>query len=131
MCELPSAKTPTHAKAFIRMGSQKKTVAEVIETTHRGWLCEADSRIVGFAMANGETGELSVIAVLPEYEMQGIGSKLLLLAEGWLSSVGWKEIWLWTSLDTRLKAYSFYRNRGWTDAEIQTNKRFMKKRVRD
>ena len=82
-------------------------------------------------MANGETGELSVIAVLPEYEMQGIGSKLLLLAEDWLSSVGWKEIWLWTSLDTRLKAYSFYRNRGWTDAEIQTNKRFMKKRVRD
>lgn len=97
MCELPSAKTPTHAKAFIRMGSQKKTVAEVIETTHRGWLCEADSRIVGFAMANGETGELSIIAVLPEYEMQGIGSKLLLLAEGWLSSVGWRPPWILAS----------------------------------
>jgi ribosomal protein S18 acetylase RimI-like enzyme len=36
-------------------------------------------------MANGKTGEFWVIAVLPDYEMRGIGSKLLLLAEDWLS----------------------------------------------
>jgi len=57
---------------------------------HCGWLCEADSKIVGFAMANGTTGEFWVIAVLPEYEGQGIGSKLLRLAEDWLWSVAWK-----------------------------------------
>jgi ribosomal protein S18 acetylase RimI-like enzyme len=114
-----------------RDGITEETVAEMIGTTHRGWLCEANSKIVGFAMANGTTGEFSVMAVLPEYEVQGIGSKLLLLAEAWLWAMGWEEIWLQTSLNTRLKAYSFYRNRGWTDAEIRTNQRIMKKRRRD
>jgi ribosomal protein S18 acetylase RimI-like enzyme len=118
-------------EGLYRDGITEETVAEIIGTTQRGWLCETDSRIVGFAMANGTTGEFSVIAVLPEYEVQGIGSKLLLLAEAWLWAMGWEEIWLQTSLDTRLKAYSFYRNRGWTDAEIRTNQRIMKKRRGD
>jgi GNAT superfamily N-acetyltransferase len=117
-------------EGLYRDGITEKTVAELIGTTHCGWLCEVDSKIVGFAMANGRTGEFWVIAVLPEYEMRGIGSKLLLLAEDWLRSIGWEEIWLWTSLDTNLKAYAFYRNRGWTDAEIRTNQRIMKKRIR-
>jgi GNAT superfamily N-acetyltransferase len=76
-------------------------------------------------MANGKTGEFWVIAVLPDYEMRGIGSKLLLLAEDWLRSIGWEEIWLWTAFDTNLKAYSFYRNRGWTDSEILRNQRLV------
>ena len=101
----------------------------MIGATHGGWLCEVDSKTVGFAMTNGRTGEFWVIAVLPEYEMRGIGSKLPLLAEDWLRSIGWEEIWLWTSLDTNLKAYSFYRNRGWMDAEIRSDQRFMKKRI--
>jgi GNAT superfamily N-acetyltransferase len=116
-------------EALYRDGITEATVAHMIGTTHCGWLCEVDSKIVGFAMANGRTGEFWVIAVLPEYEMRGIGSKLLLLAEDWLRSIGWKEIWLWTSLDTKLKAYSFYRNRGWTDSEIRTGQRVIKKRI--
>ena len=39
----------------------------------------------------------------------------------------WKEIWLWTSLDTQLRAYSFYKKHGWFDAEVRTNQRIMKK----
>ena len=118
-------------EGLYRDGITEESVAQMIGTTHCGWLCETDSKIAGFAMANGTTGEFWVIAVLPEYEMRGIGSKLLLLAEDWLRSIGWEEIWLWTSLDTNLKAYSFYRNRGWTDAEIRTNQRLMKKRIRE
>ena len=63
----------------------------------------------------------------PEYERRGIGSRLLNLAENWLWEIGWKEIWLWTSLDTRLRAYSFYKKHGWIDAEVPTNRRMMKK----
>ena len=114
-----------------RDGITEKVVAGMIGTTHRGWLCEAGSKIVGFAMANGATGEFWVIAVLPEYEGQGIGSKLVRLAEDWLWSVGWKEIWLWTSIDTGLRAYSFYRKGGWIDAEIRANQRIMKKFLQD
>ena len=110
-----------------RDGITEKAVAEMIASTHRGWLCEVDSKIVGFAMANGATGEFWVIAVLPEYEGRGIGSKLLRLAEDWLGTMGWKELWLWTSLDTSLRAYSFYRKAGWIDAEIRADQRIMKK----
>ena len=74
-------------------------------------------------MGNRETGEFWVIAVLPEYEGRGIGSKLLNLAESWLWATGWKEIWLWISLDTQLRAYSFYSKHGWFDAEVRTNQR--------
>ncbi|MGA8657759.1 MAG: GNAT family N-acetyltransferase [Chthoniobacterales bacterium] len=104
-------------------GITETTVADMLRSTHRGWLCERDSTVVGFTMANGKTGELWVVAVLPEYEGRGIGSKLLSLAENWLWSIGWKEIWLWTSLDTGLRAYSFYRKHGWIDSEIRKNQR--------
>ncbi|HXL27566.1 MAG TPA: GNAT family N-acetyltransferase [Chthoniobacterales bacterium] len=87
----------------------------------------AARKVVGFAMGNRETGEFWVIAVLPEFEGRGIGSKLLNLAESWLWATGWKEIWLWTSLDTQLRAYSFYKKHGWFDAEVRTNQRIMKK----
>jgi ribosomal protein S18 acetylase RimI-like enzyme len=91
-----------------RGGITEESVAAMLSTTHRGWLCERNLQIVGFAMANGATGEFWVIAVLPEYEGRGIGSKLLQLAENWLWSIGWQEIWLWTSLETSLRAYSSF-----------------------
>jgi GNAT superfamily N-acetyltransferase len=118
-------------EGLYRDGITEQAVAEMIGTTHRGWLCEVDSKIVGFAMANGATGEFWVIAVLPEYEGCGIGSKLLRLAEDWFWTMGWKELWLWTSLDTSLRAYSFYRKAGWIDAEIRANQRIMKKFLQD
>jgi N-acetylglutamate synthase-like GNAT family acetyltransferase len=71
--------------------------------------------------------EFWVIAVLPEYEGRGIGSKLLNLAENWLWEIGWKEIWLWTSPDSRLRAYSFYKKHGWVDAEVRRNRRILEK----
>ena len=96
-------------EGLYRDGITEESVAQMIGTTHCGWLCETDSKIAGFAMANGTTGEFWVIAVLPEYEMRGIGSKLLLLAEDWLRSIGWKRYgfgprWIQTSKPTRFIA---------------------------
>jgi GNAT superfamily N-acetyltransferase len=125
-------RTAVRENAYTREGLYSEGITEpavenMLRTSHRGWLCECDSEVVGFAMANRETAEFWVIAVLPEYERRGIGSKLLNLAENWLWEIAWKEIWLWTSLDTRLRAYSFYKKHGWIDAEVQTNRRMMKK----
>jgi GNAT superfamily N-acetyltransferase len=108
-------------------GITENAVEEMLRTSHCGWLCECDAKVVGFAMANRENAEFWVIAVLPEYEGRGIGSKLLNFAESWLWEIGWQEIWLWTSLDTRLRAYSFYKRHGWVDAEVRANQRIMKK----
>jgi hypothetical protein len=50
------------------LGITEESVAVMLGSTHRGWLCEADDQIVGFAMGNRDNGEIWVIAILPEYE---------------------------------------------------------------
>ena len=107
------------------LGITGTSVREMIRTTHKGWLCEACGRVVGFAMGNGATGEMWVIAVLPEFEGRGIGRRLLELVEEWLWSVGWNEAWLTTDTDTGLRAYGFYRKHGWVDREIKGGDRYM------
>ena len=71
-----------------RLGITADVVAEKPRTTHRGWLCEDGKRIVGFAIGDGTSGELWVIAVLPEFEGRGVGSRLLNRVEEWLWSLG-------------------------------------------
>jgi ribosomal protein S18 acetylase RimI-like enzyme len=110
------------------LGITEESVRGMMETTHRGWLCAVDGETIGFAMGNGNTGEMWVVAVLPEFEGRGIGAKLMTLVEDWLFSLGWEELWLTTDVDTRLRAYGFYKKYGWMDFEIKDGLRYMKKR---
>jgi ribosomal protein S18 acetylase RimI-like enzyme len=68
-----------------------------------------------------------VIAVLPGHIGRGIGGALLEKAEAWLFSEGCSELWLTTDLDTRLRAYLFYKKHGWRDWKIENGLRYMKK----
>ncbi len=111
------------------LGITVSSVSAMIDTTHRGWLCEDDNKVVGFAMGNRKSGEMWVIAVLPEYEGRGIGSQLLAFVEDWLWSEGWREIWLTTDVNPTLRAYGFYRNQGWLDHEIRDDVRYMRKAI--
>jgi len=110
------------------LGITPESVARQLATTHRGWLCEEEGRIAGFAIGDGATGELWVIAVLPEFEGRGIGSRLLSLVEEWLWSLAWKEIWLWTSADERLRAFAFYTAQGWCKHELKDGNLYLRKR---
>jgi GNAT superfamily N-acetyltransferase len=64
-------------------------------------------------MGDSTNAELTVIAVLPDYEGRGIGKRLLSEVENWLFSLGHKELWLVTTPDPDLRAYNFYVKRGW------------------
>jgi GNAT superfamily N-acetyltransferase len=110
-----------------RLGITEASVTDMIKTTHRGWLCEVDKQVIGFAIGNRKNGEMWVIAVLPEYEGKGVGKELLIRVEDWLWSEGWNEIWLTTGIDPSLRAYRFYRSQGWIDYEIRDGLRYMKK----
>ena len=103
----------------------------MLQESHRGWLCESDSRVVGFAMGNKSNGEMWVIAVLKEYEGHGVGKRLLSLVEDWLFTEGWKEMWLTTDPDETIRAVGFYRHLGWTDWKMEPGgDRFMKKTMK-
>jgi ribosomal protein S18 acetylase RimI-like enzyme len=108
-----------------RLGIDPQSVTESLGQSTRGWLCEESGRVVAFSMADRATAEFLVIAVLPEYERRGIGGKLMDVAEEWLAASGCKRAWLTTDLDTTLRAYGFYRKRGWTDWKIERGLRWM------
>jgi ribosomal protein S18 acetylase RimI-like enzyme len=108
-----------------RLGINPQSVTESLGQSTKGWVCDDSGRVVAFSMADRATGEFLVIAVLPEYEGEGIGGRLMTLAEEWLAASGCKRAWLTTDLDATLRAYGFYRKRGWTDWKIERGLRWM------
>jgi ribosomal protein S18 acetylase RimI-like enzyme len=108
------------------LGITPASVAGWLESSTGGWLCEdLEKKVVGFCMADGSTGELLVIALLPEFEGQGIGGRLMQHAEEFLAASGNTKAWLTTDLDVSLRAYGFYRRRGWTDWKLERGMRWM------
>jgi len=111
------------------LGITEESVKTRLRGSFGGWLCEADNQVVGFAMGDRSTGELWVIAVLPAYLGQRIGSALMRRVEVWLQANGCSQLWLTTDIDTRLRAYAFYREHGWRDDRIERGLRYMAKDV--
>jgi ribosomal protein S18 acetylase RimI-like enzyme len=109
------------------IGITEESVAANLCKAHRGWVCELDGKIAGFVIGDCSTGELWVIAVLPEFEGQGVGSRLLITVETWLYSAGCREFWLRTSADQRKRAFGFYTSHGWQVSAIDGGVVYMKK----
>jgi ribosomal protein S18 acetylase RimI-like enzyme len=109
------------------LGINENSVREKLLSSHQGWLCEEQGSVVGFAMGDRSSGEMVVIAVLPTHIRRGIGGALLEQVETWLFSEGCSSLWLTTDVDTRLRAYSFYKEHGWRDWKIENGLRYMKK----
>lgn len=113
-----------------KRGISYHSVKLKLQTTYKGWLCEINKKVVGFVIADKETGEIWVIAVLPEYINKGIGSTLLKLSEEWLISNGIKKFWLITDPNKKLRAYSFYLKNGWTETKTENGILYMEKIVK-
>jgi GNAT superfamily N-acetyltransferase len=79
----------------------------------KGWLCLHEGAPIAFCNGDAETGEVLVLAVLPEYEGRGIGRRLLFQVTNWLRSAGCTRIWLAANPDPATRAYGFYRSQGW------------------
>ncbi|HUC80899.1 MAG TPA: GNAT family N-acetyltransferase [Flavisolibacter sp.] len=80
----------------------------------KGWICEADSKIVGFAIADVQSANIWALFLLPAYEGKGIGRKLHGLMLDWYFSQTDKTVWLSTAPHSR--AERFYRKAGWQEA---------------
>jgi ribosomal protein S18 acetylase RimI-like enzyme len=53
-----------------------KDCEEFISVRGKGWVCEIDQQIVGFAIADLKEKNIWALFVDPEYERKGIGQKL-------------------------------------------------------
>ena len=94
-------------------GITPASLAEAMAQDVKGWLCEEQSLVVGFAMGDRSNGEVQVVAVRPGFEGRGIGKRLLGLVETWLYEAGHREIWLLSNPDSSVRAHGFYRRLGW------------------
>lgn len=80
----------------------------------KGWVCEKDDKIVGFAIVDLFDHNVWALFVHPEFENKGIGKKLHDIMLDWYFTKTDLTIWLGTAPNTR--AEKFYRKAGWKEA---------------
>jgi GNAT superfamily N-acetyltransferase len=78
-----------------------------------GDVCVVDGEIVGFCFGVRETGEIQVLAVLPDFENCGVGRELLNRTSKELAKLGHARLFLGCSPDPASRSYGFYRHLGW------------------
>ena len=78
-----------------------------------GDVCVVDGEIVGFCFGVRETGEIQVLAVLPDFENCGVGRELLDRTSKELAKLGHARLFLGCSPDPASRSYGFYRHLGW------------------
>lgn len=85
--------------------------ADYLDALGRGWVCERDGAIAGFAYADRAHGSIWALFIDPAHEGFGIGRHLLALATGYLFEQGHAKVVLTTGPGTR--ADRFYMAQGW------------------
>jgi GNAT superfamily N-acetyltransferase len=82
----------------------------------KGWACEIDDRIVGFAIVDMVDNNVWALFVDPAFEAQGIGKKLHDSMLDWYFTQTNTNLWLGTAPNTR--AEKFYRTKGWREVGV-------------
>ncbi len=78
-----------------------------------GWVARSGGLIVGYCFGAAETGEVVVLALLPQEEGRGLGKRLLQLVIDDLRSQGHGRLFLGCASDPAVRSYGFYRHLGW------------------
>lgn len=90
---------------------------EFITQRGKGWVCEIDNLIVGFAIVDLKENNIWALFLNPAFEKKGIGQQLQKLMLDWYFAQTKTTVWLGTEFNTR--AEYFYRKSGWI--EVGTN----------
>ena len=89
-------------------------------TTHgKGWICEIDDTLVGFAIIDTADNNIWALFVHPGFEKKGVGRKLQEIMLNWFFNQSDKPLWLGTAPGTR--AEHFYRSSGWKNIGLRKN----------
>lgn len=105
---------PISREQLAAMGiTHASTAASLRSGSMKGWVCTDGPEVIGFCSVDLASGEVLVLAVLPDYEGKGVGKGLLSRAVEWLRSRGVERIWLAASPDPSGRAHGFYRSQGW------------------
>ena len=90
-----------------------KDCKEFIAVRGKGWVCEIDGQIVGFAIADLKENNIWALFLDPKFERKGIGQALHKTMLDWYFTKTKDKVWLGTAFNTR--AEQFYKKAGWTE----------------
>ena len=93
---------------------------EFITVRGKGWVCEIDNTIVGFAIADLKDDNIWALFLDPDFERKGIGQRLHKMMLDWYFAQTKNKVWLGTAFNTR--AEKFYRKAGWTEVGLHGTK---------
>lgn len=82
----------------------------------KGWVCEVEGKIVGFAIADLVDHNVWALFIQPGFDKKGIGRRLHDDMLDWYFQQTTQTIWLSTSPGTR--AETFYRKAGWKETGV-------------
>ena len=88
-------------------------VENYIHRRGKGWVCEIDNSIVGFAIVSITDHNVWALFIQPGFDKKGIGKKLHDIMMNWYFGQTSATIWLGTAPGTR--AESFYLKAGWKE----------------
>lgn len=95
-----------------------KDCEEFLMVRGKGWVCEIDNIIVGFAIADLKENNIWALFIHPDFEGKGVGKKLHDIMLNWYFMQNKEEVWLGTEPGT--KAEKFYRKLGWRETGMHT-----------
>lgn len=78
----------------------------------KGWVCEVDKKIIGFAIIDLKENNVWALFIEPNFESKGIGQALHRMMLKWYFTKTKDKLWLGTAYNTR--AEKFYQKAGWT-----------------
>ena len=84
-----------------------------ITSKGKGWVCEIDEQIVGFAIVDIKEKNIWALFVHPNFEAKGIGKQLHKIMMDWYFTKTKETIWL--STEPKSRAEIFYRMNGWKE----------------
>jgi len=88
---------------------------EYLTLRGKGWVCEIENNIVGFAIADLIGNSIWALFVDPKHQAKGIGKQLHHALLDWYFNQTKEPIWLTTESNTR--AEQFYKRSGWKETE--------------
>ena len=90
-----------------------------LTTNGKGWLCEADGKVLGFSIIDTTNQNIWALFVRPGFEGNGIARKLQRLMLDWHFKKNITTLWLSTAPGTR--AEKFYEKSGWINTGFLKN----------
>ncbi|WP_210201515.1 GNAT family N-acetyltransferase [Bosea sp. CS1GBMeth4] len=116
-CLLLRGRTRENAVSVERLAARGITLeswrSAIADGSLPGHVATVGGEIVGYCFGERRTGEIAVLALLPDHEDQGVGKTLLGLVADEFRELGFARLFLGCSPDPTMRSHGFYRHLGW------------------